>query len=98
MKKMEKKYRVGIIGTGGISRHHTRGYLDSEHTEIVAVDDIDEERLKKYGEEFNVTNLYADSLEMVEKEELDIVSVCTWEHTHCEVVVSVAPACERNFM
>ena len=33
---MAKKYRVGIIGTGGISRAHSRGYVACEHTEIVA--------------------------------------------------------------
>ncbi len=88
---MPKTYRVGIIGTGGISRAHTRGYLDSENTEIVAVADINEEQLEKYSGEFNVTNVYTDSLEMVKKENLDIASVCTWEPTHCEVVVNVAP-------
>ena len=86
---MPETYRVGIVGAGGISRAHTSGYFDSEHTEIVAVADINEEQLEKYGEQFKVTNLYTDFLEMVKTENPDIVSVCTWEHTHCEVVVNV---------
>lgn len=84
-------YRVGIIGTGGISRHHTRGYLNCEKTELVAIADINQENLKKYAAEFNINRLYADYKEMLEKENLDIVSVCTWHATHCDIVCNVAP-------
>ena len=88
---MTKRYRVGIIGTGGISRAHSRGYIACEHTEIVAAADISEEQLKKYGDEFSVKSLYTDYMEMLNKENIDIVSVCTWHKTHCEIVVNAAP-------
>lgn len=84
-------YRVGIIGTGGISRHHTRGYNLCEKTQIVAAADINSENLKKYGEEFGITALYPDYMEMLTKENLDIVSVCTWHVTHCQIVCDTAP-------
>jgi len=88
---MSKTCRVGIIGTGGISRAHSKGYIACEYTEIVAATDISEEQLKQYGGEFSVTSLYTDYMEMLKKENLDIVSVCTWHKTHCEIVVNVAP-------
>jgi len=88
---MSKTYRVGIIGTGGIARHHTGGYNACERTEIVAAADISEEQLSKYKDEFKVTNLYTDYMEMLKKENLDIVSVCTWHRTHRDIVVNAAP-------
>lgn len=88
---MSKTYRVGIIGTGGIARAHTGGYNACEHTEIVAVADISEEQLSKYKDEFKVTNLYTDYMEMLQKENLDMVSVCTWHRTHRDIVVNAAP-------
>lgn len=87
---MPKIYRVGIIGTGGIARAHTGGYNACERTEIVAVADISEEQLSKYKDDFKVTNLYTDYMEMLREENLDIVSVCTWHRTHRDIVVNAA--------
>ena len=36
---MASKYRVGIIGCGGIANAHARGYQGFERTEIVALAD-----------------------------------------------------------
>ena len=45
-----KKIRAGIIGTGGISHCHMDGYKTlSDRVEVVAVCDIDEEKVKKYA-------------------------------------------------
>ena len=88
---MSEICRVGIIGTGGIARAHTAGYNACERTEIVAVADISEEQLSKYKDEFKVQNLYTDYMEMLQKENLDIVSVCTWHLTHRDIVVNAAP-------
>jgi len=86
----EKIYQVGVIGTGGISRAHSNGYKAVERTEIIAGADVSEEQLKKYGEQYGVDKLYTDYIEMVETEKPDIVSVCTWVNSHCDIVTGVA--------
>lgn len=78
------KTRVGIIGTGGISHCHMSGYLaQPDLVEVVAACDINEPKLKAYGEKYNIPHLYTDYNEMLEKEQLDAVSVTTWNAVHC---------------
>ncbi len=89
---MANKYRVGIIGCGGMGRSHARAYAKKEATEVVAAMDIDEEAAKKLGEEFSIPAIYTDRDEMLEKEELDIVSIPTWQIARAEVTVAVANA------
>ncbi len=80
-----EKLRVGIIGTGGISHLHMDGYklLEKEGiVEVVAVCDINKKKVERYAEKYNVKNYYYDLNEMLAKEKLDCVSVCTWNAAH----------------
>ena len=80
-----KKLRVGIIGTGNISTLHMDGYKKLEargEVEIVSVCDIDEAKVKAYAAKYGVGKWYLDYNEMMSKEDLDCVSVCTWNAAH----------------
>jgi len=78
-----EKIKVGIIGTGGISHCHMDGYKAlGDRVEVIAVCDIDEEKVKNYAAKFNVPRWYTDYNEMMAKEELDCVSVTTWNSAH----------------
>jgi predicted dehydrogenase len=88
---MAETYRVAIIGSGGISRHHTRGYEACERTEIVAIADVKEESLNRYQTEvFPVESTYTDHVAMLEKEQPDIVSICTYVNSHGALVEDCA--------
>lgn len=77
------KTRVGIIGCGGISNCHMAGYRALPDTvEVVACCDIDENKLKNYAAANNIPAYYTDYNEMLAKEQLDAVSVCTWNAAH----------------
>ena len=77
------KLKVGIIGTGGISHCHMDGYKQlTDILDVVAVCDIDGEKAQRYAEQYNVPRVYTDYNEMMAKEELDCVSVCTWNSAH----------------
>ncbi|MBP3368807.1 MAG: Gfo/Idh/MocA family oxidoreductase [Clostridia bacterium] len=77
------KLRVGIIGSGGISNAHTKGYLQlKDRVELVACCDIDEEKAKRYAEHYGIPTYYTDYNEMLAKENLDCVSVSTWNSAH----------------
>jgi UDP-N-acetylglucosamine 3-dehydrogenase len=97
------KLRAGIIGTGrphrsqgatgsGMSHAHARAYINSPDAELVAVADIVEENARAFQEEHNVVGIYTDYNEMLQQENLDIVSVCTWPHLHAPMVVDCANA------
>jgi len=94
-------YRVGFIGTGkkpvkagpqgyGMAHQHAAAYKALESCEIVACADISEENARAFQELFGVDRIYTDYREMLEKETLDIVSVCTWPALHEQMVVDAS--------
>ena len=79
-----KKLRVGIIGTGGIAHAHMASYLKMPDVELVAAAEIIPGRAEAFFEEFGVkgVHIYADYKEMLDREQLDAVSVCTYNRQH----------------
>ena len=82
----QKTYRAAAIGHTGAGNFghglHTP-YKAIENVEFVAVSDPNEDGREKAAAEAGASRSYADYREMLEKEELDIVSVCprlTVEH------------------
>ena len=76
-----KKLRCGVIGLG-MGKGHIRGYQSHPNAEVVAIADQSVERLEACGNEFNVPSRYESAEEMLEKEELDVVSVVTPNKFH----------------
>ena len=86
-------YRVGIIGTGGIARTHARGYRAlGEAVSLVAGADINSASVDAFAAEFGLQGKYTDFEEMLKKEALDIVSICTWPGTHAAATIAAAEA------
>ncbi|MHB1461802.1 MAG: Gfo/Idh/MocA family protein [Armatimonadota bacterium] len=82
-----KKIRIGIVGLG-IGQHHANGYLTHPSAEIVALCDMNPDRLKTVADNLNVANRYTDYKEMLAKEKLDVLSVCTPNSVHKEVTIA----------
>lgn len=87
-----KKLKIGIIGTGGISRSHMNSYRNNPNVELYALCDINEERLKRAGAEYGVTRLYTNLDEMLALPEIDAVSVCTWNSAHAPCTIAALNA------
>ena len=87
---MGKNYKVAIVGCGGISHMHTGWYLKEPRATLTAISDIDQARVKAYGEQYEVEKQYTDYIEMLETEDIDIVSVCTRPKMHAPVVIEAA--------
>ena len=87
------KIRIGIIGTGGISHFHMSGYKRlTDKAEIAAVCDINEQRVKDFAKQYNIDKYYFDFNEMLEKENLDAVDVCTWNNAHMSATIAALNA------
>lgn len=84
---MSKKIKIGMIGTGNIAVTHMEAYRKNPDVELYALCDINPERLKQMGEKYGITRLFTDKEEMLKLEEIDAVSVCTWnsEHAPCTI-------------
>lgn len=96
-------YRVGIIGCGrpwksegasgfGMSHYHAQGYKESPHAEIVALADLVPENAEAFRDLHGGNAIYTDYHEMLAKENLDMVSICTWPHLHAQMVIDAAEA------
>ncbi len=87
---MERDVRIGIVGCGGIANgKHMPSLQRVENAKMVAFCDIIKERAekaaKKYGEEG--ARVYTDYKEMIEKEDLEVVHVCTPNKSHAPISI-----------
>lgn len=86
------KIRVGIIGTGSISHCHMDGYRQLDHVEVVAACDINEQRVDEYARQYNIPHVFTDYNEMLKMEDLDAVSVTTWNNVHAAASIAALKA------
>lgn len=99
------KYKAAIIGCGRIASEfdddhlmresygivtHAGGYTDNPNIDLVAAADIDKDKLMQCGSRWNVPNLYKDYKEMLLKEKIDVLSICTWNSIHLEIIEEAA--------
>lgn len=83
-------YRAGLIGCGGVSRSHSKGLQAARNVELVALADVYEPNLKTASKAYGVERQYTDFRQMIERERLDIVNVCTQAPQHAPVVIAAA--------
>lgn len=84
--------KVALIGNGSIFEEHIAAYKKCEDVEVVALCDIVEERVKEKGAKHGVKNLYTDMNKMFAENEIDAVSVCVPNCSHCECTVAALRA------
>ncbi|CAG9622312.1 Gfo/Idh/MocA family protein [Sutcliffiella rhizosphaerae] len=81
------KIKVGIIGTGFGAKVHAPVMQSHPGFDVVAIASVARGRLDDIKEETGVTNVYGNWQDMLEKEELDLVSVASAPLLHHEMVV-----------
>jgi predicted dehydrogenase len=94
-------YRVAILGLGGISRAHLRGYRAPENAprvQIVAGADVSPAARERFTQETGAERTYADYRELLERERPDLVSICTWPPLHPEMVEAACAAGVRGIV
>ncbi|MCZ6633689.1 MAG: Gfo/Idh/MocA family oxidoreductase [bacterium] len=75
-KTKRKKIRVAMIGAGGRARGaHYPSLRDIQDAKMVAVSDLNEERMDAVAKEYDIPGRYANYVEMIEKEKPDAVYV-----------------------
>lgn len=74
-------FQVGIIGCGGIAQVHAQVLSDWEETNLAACADIRPERARAMAEKYGC-RAYGSMEEMLEKEHLDAVHLCTPHYLH----------------
>ena len=79
-----RKIKVGIIGTGWIAESHILCYKNMPDVEVVAAADLIPGKAEAFMKKFGVDGVrfYPDHKSMLDNEELDAVSVCTYNTQH----------------
>ena len=93
------KWRVGIIGNGGICKGvHIEEYIKDERLEVAAVCDIIEERAQFLKDNYfpNAT-VYTDYKELLKDESIDSVDICTPNYLHSVIAVAAFEAGKHVF-
>ena len=89
------KYRVGIIGCGGMGNAHANAWANHEQAEVVAAMDIDREAAQRLADAHSA-KVYKSSTKMIKDEGLDIVSITTWQSVRAKLTVQAAKAGVRG--
>lgn len=86
---MAKRLRVAVLGCGSIAQHcHLPGYAKNRYADIVAVADPVKARLQEVTSRFPVERTYTDWKKLLQKEELDAVSICTPNYLHARMALA----------
>ena len=88
---MAKLLRAAVIGAGNMGQNHARVYSEMDDVELVAVSDPVQESLNRIAQRHRVRT-YSDYHVMLEREQLDLVSVVVPTQYHFAVASDVMSA------
>lgn len=81
----------GIIGCGMISEYHAAAIAELEKGELVAVSSRNEENAKKLTAQYGVP-WHRDYGDLIKRDDVDVVCVCSPSGAHMEMAVAAAEA------
>ena len=84
--------KIGIIGCGGIAPVHIQVYQNLKNVKVVGLCDLNLEKAKNLAAKFQIGKTFRDYGDMFEKEDLDLVDICTPVSTHARIVCDAAKA------
>ena len=84
---MSKKFGVGVIGAGAIFPSHLQAYkFLSKRFRLVGIADTDEVRLRKAGQMHFLPVSTQDYHDLLAREDIDIIDICTPPGVHGQLV------------
>ena len=81
-----KRLGVGVIGVGFWGRNHARVYKELKNTKLVGISDLDRNKAKKLAEKYGCKH-YGKNDDLLKKEEINAVSICTPTSTHLKATL-----------
>lgn len=82
---------IGIIGCGFIAKKHATAIEAIEGAKLIAVSDKIPENMDFYKNEYGAET-YEDSSEMLKRDDIDVVSICTPTGLHALLAIQAAEA------
>ena len=87
-----KKYRIGLVGCGGIARSHIEGYraVADELGEVVAGCDLNRETLNSFCDTYGVPHRFTNACDLIESGEVDVITLLTPPSARGEIIFPAA--------
>jgi UDP-N-acetylglucosamine 3-dehydrogenase len=82
---------VGVLGCGFWGKNQARVYSELETSNLLAVADLDKNRAKEIGEKHDV-KWYSDPAELIKRDDIEFISICTPTTTHAELALECIKA------
>ena len=88
-----EKVRVGLLGAGAWAKFaHIPGYQRDARCELVAIADPMIERAEAFAAEFGIPSAYGTHEELIARDDIHLVDVCTPSATHFELSMAALTA------
>ncbi len=87
-----KEIVVGVIGVGYMGEKHVSAYEGIERAKVAAICDVDERRAKWVAQKHGVKAAYTDYRDLLARDDVVAVSVCTPDQLHLDPVTAAAEA------
>jgi len=85
--------KVGLVGCGEVANWaHLPSFKRLKKAEVVAVCDVEEKEAASTAQRFHISQYYTDFSEMLAREKLDMVEICTPPDTHAAIAISAMEA------
>lgn len=84
--------KIGLIGAGSISESHLQAYQANPKVQLVAVCDLKEDRAREVAKKYNIPHVYTDYNELLANQDVQAVSICTWNNSHAEISIAALKA------
>ena len=94
---MGKKIRFGIIGCGVIAPNHANAIVNNDRAQLISVCDIDEIKGKAFQQKYSVPYFHKDYHELLKREDVDVVCICTPSGMHGDMTIDAARAGKHVF-
>lgn len=80
--------RAGVIGLGYTGDQHLRGYAALPNVQTVALAGLEDGKRAELGATYGVPHLYREWQELLERDDLDLISVCTPNALHAPIAIA----------
>ena len=96
---MSKTLRIGLVGYGFMGRTHTNGYkrandfFDLEYRPVLkAICGRNQENAQAFAQQWGYESVEADWQKLVERDDIDVIDICTPNNTHHDIAIAAAKA------
>jgi predicted dehydrogenase len=81
-----RKVRVAVLGAGAWARlAHVPGFMRDDRCEVVAICDPQRQLAEAMAAEFGIADVYTDHMEVIGRDDIDLIDVCTPSATHFDL-------------